>query len=879
IKSYYTTDGSTPDNTDTEYTGAAIAVDGADGAAVTVKMISHDSSEDIYGSVGSATYTFDKANPSAAITAPAADAYVTSTALTVAGTANDGAGSGVSRVQVSIDNGAHWANATGTTSWTYAATLVAGANVIKVKVTDNAGNVNTITGSTITYYPPLKLTVGGTDVTGGTVYVPNTAGSNTKTITVSGGSGVYSTYTWLPATSGFGALTVTADDALYTAVIGATGTHAITVQDPIDTTVFTAAFTVEVVSFSATGNTTGYVGSSITITAQGNIGDVSWVVKSGADVAGTPVVSGNQNVTAKVTPLKAGTFQLTATDAGTSVDFDVPVVTVYTVPNFDNLPDEKKTVLPGASSDAYSVSGGDASYTWSVTGPSAVAGGNASTYTFVAPSTGNFAGTYTISAAESNTYSQTFEVYVPLVIAPAKTSFSMMSNAAAQPFTLTGAASATPYTVTVDSLDDALEYTPTTGTFNAQNTVAYAFDPSVYTPLSGPQDYSLAFEAQGLTAPPMVDITIVPVLTKDFTGNIVDSANAGLVGVTVTITSPAGFKGLTQTTDASGDFTFASLAVLEESVLGFKAQKTGYISKTFKSTELTSSIKLADADASVTGTAGAQAKVSLFDANGKISGPMDTASNGAFTFEFSKAAAYPVDYTITASAPGQFGSTTFTADAATYTPVVAVALAPLSYTVTGSEPAGYTLISAAGGGDVDFGTGGASGAFGTNTITLVITPVEDGSVIVVAPPVATTYTDTTLPIASGVTWQIDGLGDNCVTIPVPCSLADALAVAAGTKAVYYENSDTPGTWQTIAVDPSRINYDGDNSLIEVDICDWSSNVVGIGAASSSISSAIDDASCFISTLNPNSGNIGWMAMILVLASAVVFIITRKQKIN
>jgi len=893
---YYTVDGSTPDASKTAYTGAAIPVDAADGVAVTVKMKSYDPGEPVWGAEGSAVYTFDKANPTAVFTAPVADKFVKTTAFAIAGTAAD-TGSGVSKVEVSINGGTTWKNATGTTNWTYAATLANGANAISVRVTDKAGNSAIVAGNTITYYPPLVLKLDdGTVVTGTTIYIPNTAGSNAKTITVSGGSGAFATYTWLPANSAFGALTagVSADKMVYTAVLGAKGTHAITVQDPVDTTVFTAGVTVEVVSFSVTGNAAGYVGKAIVFTAQGNTGNVSWKTLSGAAVAGTPVISGNKNTIATVTPLTAGTFQLEATDAGTTVAFSVPVVTVYTVPDFSLLPTETVNVNPGAASDVFTVSGGDGTYNWTVAGPSAVPGGAAATYTFVAPTVGNFAGTYVVTAAESAAYSQTFNVYVPLKIDPTKTAISIMSNAAPYPISITGAANAIPYSVTIDSLDDAAADIIVNGTF-AANTAVYAFDPTAYsvTSATGSKDYSVGFEVQGLTAPPAIDFSIIPVKTFNFAGIVTEADGTALPGAIVSITGPAGFKGLSYTTDAiTGAFAFNGLTAVDSTVFGFMAQKVGFISNTFNSTALADTgltqIALPASGSSVSGNVGVVAQVSIFDAAGKVGGPVTSDAVGDFRFDLSTVWSVPVDYTVTASATGLSGYTTVTADSAHYTGVnfVLAAVGASGYTVTaGAEPTGLSTVGA-GGGTLDFSAdpklagGVVQNAFGSNAIKLTISPVAGGNVVAVALPQPKTYTDTTIPISSGIQWEINGLGKNCATIPVPCTMADALAVANGTKAIYYENSGTPGVWNALVVDPAKIYYNGDNSLIEVELCDWSSNVLGIGNAAAAVSSLFDDSGCFIGSLSSNAANSNmtvWISIMAILAAGLLIAVGRKQR--
>jgi hypothetical protein len=613
---------------------------------------------------------------------------------------------------------------------------------------------------------------------------------------------------------------------------------------------------------------------------------VVWEVKSGADVAGELEESGTKNNKATVTLTKAGDFEISATDSGTGIKFDHPKVTVFTKPDFDGLPTEEITVLPGQNSAEFEISGGDGTYNWTVAGPQAVPGAATAKYTFTAPAAGEFAGKYTVTAAGSGGYTQSFDIYVPLVIEPEKTAVTMLSNAAPYPFTLTGAANTTPYTAVIDSHDDDLADLEVTGTFDPANTATYAFDPSDYTVTTdtGSKGYSLEFDVQGYGNPPMVDITIYPVTKKDFEGTLVDKDNLPIAGATVVVTSPAGFKGLTQTTDAVGDFKFASVDVYDSTVLGFRADAAGYISKTFTSDDLKNDIILENAGASVNVNTGSQARVVLYDANGTVSGPMDTTALGAYIFGFSPADAYPEDYTVTASAPGQYGETTFTADAAVYTPVVTVTMAPLSYTPTGTEPAGYTLIHSGAGGEVDLKAGAdntVKDAFGTNDIKLVISPVKDGKVIVVAPPAAKNYTDTSIPVSDGIAWEIDGLDDNCATVPVPCTQDDAVAVANGTKVVYYENSDAPGVWNVVSVDPSRIFYNGDNSLIEVDICDWSVSVVGIGAAPAAPGTGSSSSStCFISSLDGDgSSHFAWIALIAMLGVIAVISAVRRNKYN
>jgi hypothetical protein len=85
--------------------------------------------------------TQDADIPSSAISNPLSGAILYGGIWNAAGTASDGT-SGVSRVELSWDNGATWHIATGTTSWSYSWTLPADGNyTLLVRGTDSASNV------------------------------------------------------------------------------------------------------------------------------------------------------------------------------------------------------------------------------------------------------------------------------------------------------------------------------------------------------------------------------------------------------------------------------------------------------------------------------------------------------------------------------------------------------------------------------------------------------------------------------------------------------------------------------------------------------------------------------------------------------------------
>src|SRR5215831_1887581 len=92
------------------------------------------------------TPTPDTTPPTSTITSPRAGASVlTGTAVSITGTASDAGGGTVARVDVSVDGGATFSAATGTTSWSFIWTPTTPGQVsIRSRAVDNSGNVQTI---------------------------------------------------------------------------------------------------------------------------------------------------------------------------------------------------------------------------------------------------------------------------------------------------------------------------------------------------------------------------------------------------------------------------------------------------------------------------------------------------------------------------------------------------------------------------------------------------------------------------------------------------------------------------------------------------------------------------------------------------------------
>lgn len=98
----------------------------------------------------------DSTPPSVTITSPADGAALSSDTFTVLGTASD-FGTGLDKVEVSLDGGSTWQSASGTESWTFGVTgPLPGLVTIMARATDNADNVATVSIQVTT---PITVTI------------------------------------------------------------------------------------------------------------------------------------------------------------------------------------------------------------------------------------------------------------------------------------------------------------------------------------------------------------------------------------------------------------------------------------------------------------------------------------------------------------------------------------------------------------------------------------------------------------------------------------------------------------------------------------------------------------------------------------------------
>ncbi len=134
-----------------------------------------------------------------------------------------------------------------------------------------------------------------------------------------------------------------------------------------------------------------------------------------------------------------------------------------------NKPAETLTVESGASSQMFTVFGNDNEvYNWTVTDSNGavVDSWSGSSYAFVAPTAGAFAGAYTISVNGNLGFSDSFEVRVPFVITPAFQTFTELN--------LDGTSN--PQTFSVEGADGFYTWE----ILDSQYAVESVFDPGLY---------------------------------------------------------------------------------------------------------------------------------------------------------------------------------------------------------------------------------------------------------------------------------------------------------------------------------------------------------------------------------------------------------------
>jgi hypothetical protein len=351
------------------------------------------------------------------------------------------------------------------------------------------------------------------------------------------------------------------------------------------------------------------VGQQVAFAATGPSGSFKWTATGGTLSAATGVnVTWTAPATVATSPIPTA-YTVTLTDGVNSALTATRTINVYSGVSVTNKPTTAPIVQPGASSTAFTASGADSNYTWTVTGPVAVAGGIGANYTFTAPTTGTYAGKYTITVADSLGLSTDIvEVKVPFAVTPSNWSFK--SSDPAKTFTIAGApATSAGYTWNILALQTATTPVVTPADYGAwsnANPVAPATVTNNFTvaPVTEVKTFYVqvvvdddGLEAVGLEKTTVGPFSVTP--SANYVITVTDEGGAVLNGATVSVTDAKG--DVTSQTPAGNLATFTSLP--SGGSYTWTVSKLGYVSKTAASKETAVTVKLAAAAPAVfTGT-------------------------------------------------------------------------------------------------------------------------------------------------------------------------------------------------------------------------------------------------------------------------------------
>lgn len=383
-------------------------------------------------------------------------------------------------------------------------------------------------------------------------------------------------------------------------------------------------------------------GGTLNFDAEGSSGgNYQWTFSAGSPTSSTSKTPSWQAPGSVASSPQAVTVTLIDPDSNLTTS---GTVNVYTSLAVSNKPSDPPEIEAGSSSESFSASGGDGTYTWTVSGPVAVTGGTGTTYTFVAPSTGDFAGEYTVTVTDGKGFDDSFTVYVPIVIDPDSKNFTeTMLNQAQDPnpqnFTVTGANTDYSWEIMESMTATTAVTNPDVyGTWSNPGDNTNIFTPAdvsetmtfyVRVTVTGDADLT---DSNGLNKRTTGPFRVIPVdlFTVTVTGN-----SAPLQGAVVAVD----YENIgTQTTDANGEAVF----VLPDVGSKYKYSVTapaGWIDTSESSTQKTIGIALEqEGDSELSGVVQDTAGTSLDGATIKAFKPSDvtksytdTSVNGDFS--------------------------------------------------------------------------------------------------------------------------------------------------------------------------------------------------------------------------------------------------------
>lgn len=603
-----------------------------------------------------------------------------------------------------------------------------------------------------------------------------------------------------------------------------------------------------IISAPATFPVNVHVGDTVNFTATSGVGSYAWTATGGslsATTGATTVWTAPATVTNVPTSF---TVRVTNPDTGLYAEGSV---NVYSSVAVAGKPATPPTVLPGKDSAAFSVAGGDGSYTWTVTGPVAVAGGSGSSFTFHAPATGAFAGEYTIEAADGKGGKDSFKVLVPFTLTPSSKAFRQDS-----PLTFTIGGTGGNFTwkmMSKSEKDGTFTAIATPGDYGTWDNTTVSNPTRIFTPAAGLTEAKVFYlritvdgiayinAGNGLNEQTFGPFQINPV--SSYTVNVLSGAVVAVRGQLDSLGQPL------KQTAVGGKAVFALPA---GGKYLYDISLANYVSQAVSSTEKTVNVTLVSSTAAIAGTvtnsaggaALAGAKVTAYlPATPTVQYIATTNAAGAYAINLPAGAA-ATGWTVAAASPNFVaGAKTGVASPAAGVNFGLTAMTPTSPDVNVGGGEG-TLTTAGQTVDVEVPAGGVA----TNGY-ITITPFAKVDTTAKATLASPTYVyDVKVNDAGGQPLAAADIKRIVITLPLNLAALKPGDLEKGVFMIYTASSrDDLEAGKGTAVSPANIittDYVGDGKLGSVTFFVNHLSFFGIGGGSGG---EVSTSGCFIAT--------------------------------
>ncbi len=398
-------------------------------------------------------------------------------------------------------------------------------------------------------------------------------------------------------------------------------------EDP-DLTLTLVNFSIDVAGNQTSLMVQGTSPDKVVLTGMGGTtGNYRWALEGVGSLSATDTDTVTYSAPASITGASQ-TAKVTLTDATDSNLKDTVTITVLNTVAIADKPTTPPVVEAGAASAEIKVDGGDGNYTWTATGPGGVDAttalsaitGNA--VTFTAPSVGAFAGVYKVEVKDSNGFSDTYEIKVPIGLTPAAKAFTETKlDKSANPQALNVSGAGGDYTWEIlesKDLDANPVATPADYGKWAKDSPVVGDSANTFTPadvdeakrfylrITVENDVNLTAD-NGLNRRVFGPFTIIPV--EAYTVSVTDTADVAITGATVTVTDPSTGNPIAATVPdpTANKYEFNLPA---GGTYTYRVENTGMLPNKMTSNQTQVTVKLEAAgtdkiDGTVTATAGA----------------------------------------------------------------------------------------------------------------------------------------------------------------------------------------------------------------------------------------------------------------------------------